>query len=184
MDDEFLINAVKDGEIDKFALLVHKHSGNVFALANSLLKNREDAEEVAQDVFMKALKALDGFRGDSKFSSFLYRICYNESVNKMRARKIFLDIEDIPVKECEIKDGFYQMVKEDQKKYLNLALRKLNPDYSMVLALFYLEEQSYNEIVEISGMSLSNVKVKIHRAKNALAKILNEMLKEERKYLY
>lgn len=182
--EKSLINAVKAGDIEKYGQLVTLHSGKIFALANSLLKNREDAEEITQDVFLKAFKSLDNFRGDSKFSSYLYRICYNESMNKLRSRKIEVDIEDTIIEETNINDGFFRIKHAEQKKYLNLALQKLNPEYAMVLTLFYLEEQSNKEIVEMTGMSLSNVKVRLHRARHALAKVLNAMLKNEAKNLY
>lgn len=182
--EKSLIDAVKAGDIEKYSQLVTLHSGKIFALANSLLKNREDAEEITQDVFLNAFKSLENFRGDSKFSSYLYRICYNESMNRIRSRKIEVDIDQVIIEETDINDGFFQIKHAEQKKYLMLALEKLNPDYGMVLTLFYLEEQSYNEIVDMTGMSLSNVKVRLHRARHALAKVLNDLLKDEVENLY
>lgn len=182
--EKSLIDAVKAGDIEKYSLLVKLYSGKIYALANSLSKNREDAEEITQDVFLKAFKALDKFRGDSKFSSYLYRICYNESMNRIRSRKIEVDIDNVIIEDTAINDGFFQIKHNEQKEYLIAALEKLNPEYNMVLTLFYLEEQSYNEIVEATGMSLSNVKVKVHRARHSLAKVLNAMLKDEVKNLY
>lgn len=179
-----IIEAVKAGDIEKYSLLVAQHSEKIFALANSLLKNKEDAEEITQNTFLKAFQSLGSFRGDSKFSSFLYRICYNESINRIRSRKIDVDIENVPLIDTEINDGFFQIKQAEQKKFLTLAMKKLSPEYSMVLTLFYLEEQSQKEMVEMTGMSLSNIKVRLHRARISLAKELNKLLKEEVRNLY
>jgi len=164
--------------------LVEKYSEKIFALAISLLKNKEDAEEITQNTFLKAYQSLDKFREDAKFSSFLYRICYNESINQIRSRKMTLDIDNVATKDTQINDGFFHIQKKEQKKYLTLALDKLNPEYRMVLTLFYLEEQSLNEIIEITAWSLSNTKVKLHRARLALAKEINKILKNEARNLY
>lgn len=179
-----IIESVKAGDIEKYSLLVTQHSEKIFALANSLLKNREDAEEITQNTFLKAFQFLDKFRGDSKFSSFLYRICYNESINRIRSRKIEVDIENLSLMATEINDGFFQIKHAEQKKFLTLAMKELSPEYRMVLTLFYLEEQPQSEIVEITGMSLANVKVRLHRARISLAKELNILLKEEARDLY
>lgn len=185
LSEKFIIEAVKAGDIDKYKLLVEQHSGNIFALAKSILKNREDAEEITQNVFLNAFNSLDNFRGDSKFSSFLYRVCYNESINRIHSRKIEVDIEELPLRDNDvINEAFYEIKRAEQKKYLTMGLQKLTVDYRVVLTLFYLEEQSYSEIVEITNLSLSNVKVKLHRARKALAAVLNETLKGEAKNLY
>lgn len=174
-----IIQSVINGNISQYGILVDKHSGKIFALALSLLKNREDAEEVTQNVFLKAFQSLDKFRGESKFSSFLYRICYNESMNQIKSRKITTDIEDLKSGVFEINDDFYSLRQNEQRKFLSIALEELKPEFSMVLTLFYMEDRSYEEITELTGMSLSNVKVRLHRAKNALAEVLNRILKDE-----
>lgn len=184
ISEKDIIELVKAGDIEKYSLLVTQHSEKIFALANSILKNKEDAEEITQNTFLKAFKALNSFRGESKFSSFLYRICYNESINIIQSRKIKVSIENVPMVDTEINDGFFRIKHAEQKKFLTLAMEKLSPEYSMMLTLFYLEEQSQKEIVEMTGISLSNVKVRLHRARIALAEELNIILKEEVRNLY
>lgn len=184
MPEKSIIEAVKSGDIEKYSLLVQSHSGKVFALARSLLKNREDAEEITQNVFLKAFKSLDNFRGDSKFSSFLYRICYNESINRIHSRKIDFSIDEEQTAGAAINETFYQIRKAEQQRYVRIALNKLPDTYRVVLTLFYLEEQSYTEITQLTGLRLSAVKVRLHRARAALAEVLNEMLKTEVKDLY
>lgn len=184
ISEKDIIKAVIAGDTEKYSLLVQQHSEKIFALAKSLLKNKEDAEEITQNTFLKAFQALNTFRSDAKFSSFLYRICYNESMNRIRSRKIEVDIENIAIEDTDINDGFYQIEQSEQKKFLSLAMEKLPPDYSMVLTLFYLEEQSLNEIIEVTHWSLSNAKVKLHRARISLAEELNRILKDEARMLY
>lgn len=105
-------------------------------------------------------------------------------MNRIRSRKIEVDIEKVPLVATEINDGFFRIKHAEQKKFLTLAMKKLSTENSMVLTLFYLEEQSQNEIVEMTGMSLANVKVRLHRARIALAKELNILLNEEVRNLY
>jgi len=177
--EQSIIEAVKNGDVSQYEVLVKKHSTKMFALAMSILHNQEDAEEVTQDVFLKAYQALDSFRGASKFSSFLYRICYNESMNLLRKRKIEFDVSSDQIANTVINDDFFEYKKLEQKEILDLAMQKLNPEYSSLLMFVYYEELSYNEIVEITNLSLSNVKVKIHRAKSILANVLNDLLKND-----
>lgn len=184
MDSENqIIESVKSGDIRQFEKIVRLHSAKIFSLAESLLKNREDAEEATQDVFFKTFKSLDKFRGDAKLSTYLYRICFNECTNRNRLRPVKFDFEISESAETAIEDEFYSMKRTEQKKYLSAALKKLPPDYSGIITLFYLEELSHKEIMEITGLSLSNVKVKLHRAKNAFSKVINEQLKNEVKDL-
>ncbi len=184
MDSEnLIIEAVRSGDVRQFEKIVLRHSTNIFALAESILKNREDAEEATQDVFVKAYNSLTRFRGDSKLSTFLYRICFNECINRTRSRKIKFHYEVFGSEELAVNDGFYSMKKSEQKKFLASALKHLPSDYSGIITLFYLEELTHKEIMEITGLTLANVKVKLHRAKNALSKAINELLKNEVKDL-
>ena len=182
--DIFIIEEVIKGETHKYAVLVQKYSEKIYALAKSMLKNKEDAEEITQNVFLKAFHALGSFRGDARFSSFLYRICYNECVNCLKSRKIMVDLGEFNLEEAEINQGFYELKRTDQKKFLEQALSMIHPEYSLVLTLFYLEEQSVKEIVEMTGLSLSAAKVKLHNARNAMATAMNSILKNEIKNLY
>jgi len=174
-----IISAVKAGHTEQFSLLVNQHSAKIFALAKSMLNIQEDAEEVTQDVFLKAFRNLNSFRGEAKFSSFLYRICYNECLNRLKVQRRDYDVDNLADNDENVYDGFYELKREEQKHFLFLAMEKLNPEYKMILTLFYFDEQSYVEISEVSNLTLTNVKVKLHRAKNALAKVLNELLNDE-----
>lgn len=182
-EEKKIIQDILKGDSQKYQILVERHSQKIYALALSLLQNREDAEEITQNSFLKAFQALGSFKGKSKFSSYLYRICYNESINLLRQRKQSFSLEQIVEEPEELNQIFYKIKQEEQKKFLNLALEKLAPDYRMVLNLFYFEEQSIKEIINITGWSTSNTKVKLHRARVLLETELNRILNTELKNL-
>jgi RNA polymerase sigma factor (sigma-70 family) len=182
-EDLYYIESVRKGNVQAFAFLVEKYQNLVYTLALKLLKHPEDAEEMAQDTFIKAYQKLDTYEGKSKFSTWLYSITYNACISELRKRRIeFKSLEDQRITEqdeMKIHDYYRETKKEDQEKYLNLALGKLPEDDQVLVALYYYENQSMDEISEITGLTVSNIKVKIHRARKKMYSLLREMLKEE-----
>jgi len=162
------------------ACLIDRYKGMVFTLSFRILKNQLDAEEAAQDCFMKAFKALDSFRFDCKFSTWLYRICYNNAISKSRGLKpVQVDVDtryDIPYEATSALDS---LSAKDRIKYLGKAMEMLDSDESAILTLFYVEGNSINEIIEITDLTESNVKVKLHRGRKKLYSHLAVLLKEE-----
>jgi RNA polymerase sigma-70 factor (ECF subfamily) len=155
----------------------------VYSLALKLLKNPEDAEEMAQDTFIKAFQKLNMYEGKSKFSTWLYSITYNACISELRKRRIqFSSIEEQRFSdqdEMKMHDYFSETKKEDQERYLNLALGKLPEDDQVLVTLYYYESQSMDDISVITGLTVSNIKVKIHRARKRMFALLHEMLHEE-----
>src|SRR4051812_29985819 len=94
LSDEVYTEKVRAGNLQAYAMLVNKHKSMAFTLAYRITKSREDAEEVAQDSFLKVYHALHEFKGDSKFTTWLYRIIYNNSINKVRSRKNHMHIDE------------------------------------------------------------------------------------------
>jgi len=182
-DDLYHIEAVKNGNVQAFSFLVDKYQKMVYLLALKLLKKPEEAEEMAQDTFVKAFQKLDSYEGKSKFSTWLYRITYNACISELRKRRIeFKSIEDRQISEQDeqqMHDYYRETKKEDQEKYLNLALERLPEDDQVLVTLYYYENQSMDEISMITGLTVSNIKVKIHRARKKMYELLHEMLKEE-----
>lgn len=181
-----LIQEIIKGDINRYSILVHRYSDQVYKLAISIVKNESDAAEITQETFIKVYQNLSNYRGEAKFSTFLYRVCYNTSLNfiKKERKHFHQEIQESIIETNEIHNGFFNLIKKEQQHYLKKALDNLKADESMVLTLFYLKELSYNEIVEITDLSLSNVKVKLHRAKNHLALEMNRLLKHEVKNLW
>ena len=182
-EDLYYIEAVRKGNIQAFSVLVEKYRKMVYTLALKLLKRPEDAEEMAQDTFIKAFQKLDSYEGKSKFSTWIYSITYNACISELRKRRIdFKSLEEQRFSdqdEMKMHDYYSENKKEDQEKYLNLALSKLPEDDQVLVTLYYYEDQSMDEISEITGLTVSNIKVKIHRARKKMYSLLHEMLNEE-----
>jgi RNA polymerase sigma-70 factor (ECF subfamily) len=182
-DDAYYIEAVSKGNVAAFSYLVDKYQNMVYALALKLLKKPEEAEEMAQDTFVKAYQKLDTYEGKSKFSTWLYSITYNACISELRKRRIeFSSLDDQRMTdqdEIKMHDYFSETKKEDQERYLNHALSKLPEDDQVLVTLYYYENQSMDEISLITGLTVSNVKIKIHRARKKMYSLLHEMLQEE-----
>ncbi|WP_316786032.1 RNA polymerase sigma factor [Pedobacter frigiditerrae] len=184
-----LITAVLNGDTAQYAVLVKRHQRFVFTLAIRFAKNREDAEEVAQDVFVKAYRALGTFKQTSKFSTWLYTITYTTAMTFLRKKR--LDTQSINDDENVLQiansgndfDASNSAEKKSSYAYLSQAIDMLLPDDAAIITLFYKGEQSLEEIGEALSMEPNTVKVKLHRARQRLKEKLQYLLKDEVKEL-
>ncbi len=176
--DTFLVKKVKKGDIHAYESLVNKHKQMVYTIALKIVKNSEDAEEIAQDVFMKVYKSIDSFKGDAKFSTWLYRIAYNLSISKTRKKKTDLvNIDETIISDNEIFETYNDVSKIEKNERAVLikeAINKLNEDEAIIITLYYLKENSIEEISKITNFTKSNIKVKLFRARKKLFAILNK----------
>lgn len=183
--DNYYIGKIKQGDPSAYAVLVDKYKKLAYNVALQLTENREDAEEVAQDAFVKAYQALDTYKGDSKFSTWLYRIVYNTAISRMRKKKLNTKSIDedysTSVNVIATQSSVKKMEVDERKKFINLALERMNGDEKSLLTLFYLEENSVDEVSQVTGLSISNVKVKLHRARKKLYLQLEALLQSELK---
>ena len=186
--DLALISSVLAGNKNDYALLVKRHQRFVFTMAMRFAKNREDAEEVAQDCFIKAYRALGTFKQTSKFTTWLYSITYTTAMTFLRRKR--LDTQSINDDENVLQianngtDFDANIVeKKSSYEYLNQAINLLLPDDAAIITLFYKGEQSLEEIGEALHMAPNTVKVKLHRARHRLKEKLQYLLKEEVKEL-
>ena len=181
--DKYYIERVLRGDVNAFSHLVDDHKGMVYTVALRMLKNSEDAEELAQDTFVKAFNSLKEFKFESKFSTWLYRITYNGAISKLRKKQIEVaNIDDsvLPVEEVVTTfNGINVLTKEEQKFYVSKAINNVKEDDAFVITMYYLEEYSIEEICEMTNLSASNVKVKLHRARKRFYDELKVMLKDE-----
>ena len=181
--DHYYIGQVLGGNADAFSFLVEKYQDMVYGLSLKMLKNAEDAEELAQDTFVKAYRSLGSYKGGSKFSTWLYRIAYNAAISIMRKRRLevhSLDEQRISDQdEMKVQQQMGQIKKEELSNYLQKAMESLPADDQVLVTLFYYEEQSMDEIANITGLTESNVKVKIHRARKKMHILLKDLLQEE-----
>lgn len=183
--DQFYINNVLAGDNASFAPLIDQYKNMVFTLALKIVKCREDAEEVAQDSFVKAFQNLDSFKGESKFSTWLYSIVYRTAISKVRNKKI--DLTDIDKSLYKIQenslnsDPLETMKFEEQREYVRRAIDQLPEIDALLVTLFYLNENSIEEIERITGLGHSNVKTRLFRARKKLHDSLKSLLNHEMK---
>jgi RNA polymerase sigma-70 factor, ECF subfamily len=172
MDDNFYINQVIEGNRQAFATLVEQHKDMVFTIAVKILRSREDAEEVAQDVFVKAFNALPTFKGEAKFSTWLYRIAYNTAISHTRRSKpVFSAIDDRMIDNYttdSISKNVNERSTEEQIEAVNFVLDSLPEEENLMITLFYKKQKSIDEISEITGYGSSNVKVKLFRIRKKM----------------
>ena len=182
MDDLYL-RLVLEGNVSKYSYFIEKYKGMAFSIAYRISGNREDAEEIVQDAFLRAFKSLDKFRKDSKFSTWFYRIVVNSSLSRARNKRpesSSIDADDTADSVVENVESAYRSLDlSDQKKFIHLALEELSVEDRLLLTLYYLNENSIDEITEITGITPENVKMKLHRARNKMYTILNKNLKRE-----
>ena len=179
-DDIWYIDKVLKGETQYFSHFVDKYKDVVYSIAFKVLRNREDAEEMAQESFVKAYKSLNTFKGSAKFSTWLYRITYNSCISEVRKKKLkFVSTDDVQISDEPEEMNFDGIPEENRAKYVKAALDKLPEDEYTLILLYYFEDKSIEEIGEITKISESNAKVKLFRARKKLYTILNDMLKEE-----
>jgi len=179
-DDNYYIERVLGGDTAAYATLVAKHKNLVFSIALKILNNREDAEEIAQDCFIKVFQALKTFERKSKFSTWLYRIVYNAAISRTRKKRL----EQVPMDnyiidnytEDEMVPGMGDIDPEEQKVMVEKALARLSDDDNLLVTLFYKGENSIEEISNITGLSMSNVKVRLHRIRKKLHDELTVMM--------
>jgi|EndMetStandDraft_4_1072995.scaffolds.fasta_scaffold05150_4 RNA polymerase sigma-70 factor (ECF subfamily) len=188
LSDIDLIEQTLAGNQSAYADLVKRHQRFVFTLALRFSKNREDAEEIAQDCFIKAYRALTSYGGQSKFSTWLYTIVYNTAMTFLRKKRIATDsIDDeatfIQVENHESAYDTDNVENKSRSFYLNQAIAQLLPDDATIITLFYKGEQSLEEIAQTLGMEANTVKVKLFRARQRLKDKLERNLKHEVKEL-
>jgi RNA polymerase sigma factor (sigma-70 family) len=173
-----LIDQIIAGETNLYAELVDRYKSYVYTIALKILQHKPEAEEAAQDSFIKAYHALKGFNRQSKFSTWLYRIAFNTAVSARRKhRHQFQSIEHTIIEYGQEAEGMLE--RTDKKKYLQLAMEKLSDADRTALTLFYLEEFSLDEIAEITSMQANTIKVRIHRARLRVAEELKGILNQE-----
>jgi len=179
--DKFYIEQVLGGKMNAFSQLVDAHKDKAFNLAFRICGNREEAEEVAQDAFLKAYRSLKGFKMESSFGTWLYRIVFNTAVSLVRNKKKgILSVEEFPAGILDFLT--YQPDEEEaEKEYrnslVNFALQKLNEEDRALISLYYYDEMEADEISKITGISRQNMKVRLFRARQKMIGIIEKVKK-------
>jgi len=179
-EDQHFICRVNQGDTKAFAALVDRYKDLVFTLALKMLKDRQEAEEVAQDAFIKVYRALNKFNGSSRFSTWLYKVTYNTCLDRLKKNKRSLaagppgDFTDsVSSPTMNVLDSIEE---RDRKKMIRDCMDRLPGEDSFLLTLFYFEEMSLEEISAVIGTNANNVKIKLFRSRKKFAALWNNRL--------
>jgi len=180
-DIQDCIKRVKAGDFSAFSRIVSDYRQMVFTIIFRIVNNREDAEDITQEVFIKVFKSMDSFKEESEFSTWLYRIAYNTALSEIRKRRMLfasLDDDFSTLKDEEIDENIENLATEEKILCLEQALKTLPAKDALLITMFYSDNQSIEEISRISNLSQANVKVKLHRIRKKLAIEINKLMAE------
>lgn len=181
----FYIRQILSGDLSKFTFLVEKYKDMAYSIAIRMVNHQEDAEDVVQDSFIKAYQSLGTFRQEAKFSTWFYKIVVNTALTKVKRKRNFTtsetheEISEIAI--GNIESAYQKLAQTDQQNYVNRALDMLNQEDSLLLTLYYLNENSLEEIQEITGIIKENIKMKLYRARKKMYIVLSKLLHSEMK---
>jgi RNA polymerase sigma-70 factor (ECF subfamily) len=189
-DETTLVAQSREGDTAAFGELVRRYEGKIFRLAQHVTQNREDAEDVLQETFMKAYEHLDQFQGNSKFYTWIVRIAVNQALMKLRRRKtdksVSLDEtidtgEDTMVREIAAwdEDPEQRFSRDELGGILDTAVQSLDPPYRSVFTLRDIDELSTEETAEALGLSVPAVKSRLLRARLQLREKLTRYFKRK-----
>ncbi|WP_316744298.1 RNA polymerase sigma factor [Pedobacter antarcticus] len=186
--DEYFLGKAIRGEREGLEYLVDEYQNMAYTIAFKIVRNNEDAEEIVQDSFVKAFRSLGDFKKTAKFSSWLYRIVCNTALTKISTRKpvITCDIYDDVERNEYVDHGnatWNLLLESDRKKYIDLALSKMKDEDRLIITLYYIAEKSVSEIIEITGIQRSAVKMRLLRGRKQLETELKILLQTETKEL-
>ncbi len=174
--DQYLIQQTKLGDTQAFGTLVERYKDYVFTIVVRVLKVREEAEEIAQDTFIKAFESLDSFRGESKFSSWLYSIAYRKALDRVRKNKRQQTtglLEEITESDAGTIDNALQLMEtKERKEKIRQCIMELPEIDATLITLYYFEDQSVKEIAQVTNLSEDNIKIKLYRSRKKLFTLL------------
>ena len=173
-DDEQIIENCISGDTDSFRYLVDKYQPRIINACYKYTKNLDDAEDVAQEVFLKAYSNLDKFKFDSKFYSWIYRIAINTSLNYINSKEKRQEKETISEESCQINDNSASSNPKDYYEFTELVdkvqplINKLPNDLKILIELYEINDNTYEEISKKLSMPIGTVRSRLHRARNML----------------
>ncbi len=175
ISDQEIIDSVRKGNDSDYSIIVNRYKNKAFSMLKRMLKNDFDAEEVLQDCFLKAYNSLNAFKGEAKFSTWFYRIVYNTALTRLSSQKRKTEAEMTSIEDHFnlVSDyGSDEIERKDANQLIRDTISKLPERYSAIITMFYLSEMSIEEISEVMGISISNVKVMLHRSRNSLRDLI------------
>lgn len=183
IEDQHYINLILNGNTNNFATLVDRYKDMVYTLALKMLNNKEEAEEIAQDTFIKVFNSLSKFKGESKFSTWVYKVTYNtclDALKKKKKQNNVAYIEDFSEHQTKTLEGILDNIDEKERnRAIQDCLEELPSDEAFLLTLYYFDDKSIEEVAKVLNISTDNVKIKLFRTRKKLATILKKRLEPE-----
>jgi RNA polymerase sigma-70 factor (ECF subfamily) len=177
VDDWVLVQRAQRGDQDAFAALVTRHQRYVYNLAYRLLRDGREAEDLAQEAFLRAWRGLDSFRGDAKFTTWLYRIVANLCHNRLDGLR--RELLDLSVDDCDLvqalshtKEPPVLFETAERNAFLHQQVAALPTKYQLVVSLFYLQGFSYQEMAQVLEVPLGTVKTHLFSTRERLKRLL------------
>ena len=179
LEDEEIVSFIQKGNTEIFEILIVRYSEKLDRYIRKFLSNREDVEDILQDIFIKCFVNIQSFNTDQKFSPWIYRIAHNEAVNLLKknsGKPFSFDIfgETFFTHPKAKENSENEAEREILKKHLDEILNDLDQKYKEIIVLYFYEELSYKDISDILKIPISLVGVRIQRGKEQIKKILNE----------
>lgn len=172
-----LIDQVLAGKQEVYARLVDHYKSYAFTIALKILNNRPEAEEAAQDGFIKAFHYLKSFNRKARFSTWLYRIIFNTAISYKRKNRHVM--ESIEHHDRGSDSDESSLERQDKEAFIAKAMDHLNEADRLAIQLYYIREFSLEEVAEMTGQRVNTLKVRVHRARQRLADELTRILKTE-----
>lgn len=183
IEDQVYIRRIKQGDPAPYTYIVDKYKHMAYTIAVKVLGNTDDAQDVAQESFIKAYQQISQFEGKSKFSTWLYTIVYRTAISKWKENKIETQSIDDNIRENYPHDKtsqpHEQLRVKDEQTYVKQAIQRLPTTEALLVTLFYINESSLREIHDITGLSLPNIKIKLFRARKKLERDLKFLIHPE-----
>jgi RNA polymerase sigma-70 factor (ECF subfamily) len=179
-NDQLIVGQVITGQKELFRLLVQRHEKAVYSMGVGFFRNKEDACDFTQEVFLKAYRNLGSFEGRSRFSTWLYRIAYNTAINEVNRRKEYFSLaEEEMDKLINTGDTPEQtMIRNAAKEAVRMAVKELPRRFAVCIDLFFFYDRSYQEIETITGIPVNTIKSHVFRAKVLLREKLKSLSDE------
>jgi RNA polymerase sigma-70 factor (ECF subfamily) len=176
-DDQRLIDQCLDGDAAAFGELVRRYQDRLYSTVYRLVDNPDDAQDVVQDAFLNAYQSLDGFKGDSLFFTWLYRIAVNTAISHKRKQRVLLSIDAgrnsaQPLDDSEYSRPGETLERAEQGQRVQHALARLSPEHRTVLILKDMEGQKYEAMAEILRVPIGTIRSRLHRARAELRELL------------
>jgi len=166
-NDQLIVSQIVSGQKDLFRLLVRRHERAVYGMGLSFFRNKEDASDFVQEVFLKTYRNLSNFEGRSRFSTWLYKIAYNTALNEVNRKKEYLSLADENtdklINSCDTPEKI--ALRNAAKEAVNEAVKELPERFGVCIDLFFFYDRSYQEIEAITGIPVNTIKSHVFRAK-------------------